>query len=356
MLKRTVKFLAVALVALTLIFSFASCKQSDAPEGYQLVVCEGDKFRLYVPTQAWMPNTTGGVTSAFFSQSENTSVSVCVADDAGEMTAEEYANYCNEKFASELDGYSLIGTERCVLGGVAAIKSVFVASNLFQTADGAWEKTTYKYMQVTARYDGDMYILTYTAPEEYYESHLEDVEGNDKGAGIIPYFTFSSPYSSGEEKKYSDKVEVPEGMKLISTDERAYRFFVPTEWQINKRTDMSAAYYSESDRSNVSVQLYICGTGDAVQSIDTYFERCESSYKEIFAQYALISSEDITMSGISAKKYVMTVTSGGIEYKMLQAVVKKGDAIYCLTYTATAENYDAHVSDVEKMIEVFEIR
>ena len=356
MLKRTVKFLAIVLVAVTLILSFASCKQSDAPKGYQLVACEGDKFRLYVPTQAWMPNTTGGVTSAFFSQSENTSVSVYIADDAGEMTAEEYANYCNEKFAAELDGYKLIGTEKCVLGGVAAIKSVFVANNLYQNREGAFEKVAYQYMQVMARYDGDMYILTYTAPEEFYESHLEDVEGNDKGEGIIPYFTFASAYSSGEEKKYSDKVEVPEGMKLISTDERAYRFFVPTEWQINKRTDISAAYYSESDRSNVSVQIYICGTGDAVKDVDTYFARCEASYKDMFAEYELISSENIAISNLNAKRYVIAVSTGEIDYKVLQAIVKKGDAIYCLTYTATAENYDAHVSDVEKMIEVFEIR
>lgn len=131
---------------------------------------------------------------------------------------------------------------------------------------------------------------------------------------------------------------------------------MPTEWQINKRTDISAAYYSESDRSNVSVQIYICGTGDAVKDVDTYFARCEASYKDMFEEYELISSENITISDLNAKRYVIAVSTGEIDYRILQAIVKKGDAIYCLTYTATAENYDAHVSDVEKMIEVFEIR
>ena len=356
MFKRAIKILAVVLVLITVVAMFASCKQDDTPDGYQLIACEGDKFRLYVPTQGWMPNTTGGVTSAFFSQSENTSVSVYKAQDAGEMSIDEYFEYCNDKFAKELDGYDLSGTEKCILGGVAAKKIVFTANNFFSKADGTFEKTTYKYTQVIARYDGDMYILVYSAPLEYYDSHVEEIDGNSEGAGVIPYFKFAEPYSSGEDKKYSDKVEVPEGMKLASTDERAYRFFVPTTWQINKRADMSAAYYSESDKSNVSVQLYICGTGDEVQSIDTYFARCEKSYTELFTSYELISSEDIKMSGIDAKKYVMNITSGGVEYKMMQAIVKKGDAIYCMTYTATAENYDLHTSDVERMIEVFEIR
>ena len=356
MFKRAIKILAVALILVTVVATFASCKKDDAPDGYQLIVCEGDKFRLYVPTQGWMPNVTGGVTGAFFSQAENTSVSVYKAQDAGEMSIDEYFDYCNEKFVSELDGYTLVGTEKCILGGVAARKYVFSANNYHLNGENVWEKVSYKYMQVMARYEGEMYILSYSAPEAYYDSHVEEIEGNSEGAGVIPYFVFAEAYSSGEEKEYSDKVELPEGMKLASTDERAYRFFVPTAWQINKRTDMSAVYYSESDKSNVSVQLYICGTGDEVQSVDTYFARCESSYGELFASYELISSEEIEMSGISAKKYVMSITTGGIEYKMMQAIVKKGDAIYCMTYTATAENYDLHTSDVEAMIEVFEIR
>ena len=356
MFKRAIKILAMVLVLVIAVAMFASCKQDDTPEGYQLIACEGDKFRLYVPTQGWMPNTTGGVTGAFFSQSENTSISVYVADDAGEMSLDEYFAYCDEKFAKELDGYTLAGTEKCILGGVAAKKIVFTANNFFWNSDGKFEKTAYKYTQVIARHEGEMYILVYSAPLEYYDSHVEEFDGNSEGAGVIPYFKFAEAYSSGEDKKYSDKVEVPEGMKLASTDERAYRFFVPAAWQINKRADMSAAYYSEGDRSNVSVQLYICGTGDEVQSVDTYFARCEKSYTELFASYTLISSEDIKMSGIDAKKYVMDITSGGIEYRMMQAIVKKGDAIYCMTYTATAENYDLHTSDVERMIEVFEIR
>ena len=48
--------------------------------------------------------------------------------------------------------------------------------------------------------------------------------------------------------------------------------------------------------------------------------------------------------------------SGGVEYKFKQAIVLKGEVYYVITYTATAENFDKHLSDVDKMIEHFNIK
>ena len=340
---------AIILAVLMLASVMTGCKKSDVPDGYQLIACEGDEFRLYVPTQGWMPNVSGGVTSAFFSLDENSSVSVFKADDAGEMTLDEYWELCNEKYASELEEYKLEGTEKAVLGGQAAKKAVYSAK---QTVGGAEE--IYKYMQVMAKYKGETYILLYSAPEKHYDSHIEEIEGNADGAGVIPYFKFAEPYSPEENKEFSDKVTAPDGMKLISTDERAYRFFVPENWIVNQRAESTAAYFSETDRSNVSVQMYM--TADESQTVDEYFASCEETYKKNFSAYEHVSSDEIEMSGLCAGQYVMTMTSGGVEYKMLQAIVKKGAMFYVVTYTAIPENYDGHISDVEKMIESFEIR
>ena len=230
------KILAAILLCIMLVSIFSACaEESDTPEGFQLVACEGDKFRLYVPTQGWSPNTTGGVTGAFFSMNENSSVAVYVASDAGELSIEEYWSKCNESFANELEEYTFNGkSEKIILGGQPAQKYVYTAK-ITLTEYGVTETAVYKFLTVLCRYDGDMYMLVYNAPEEYYDSHIEDVEGNADGAGIIPYFKFAEPYRGGEEKEYSDKVEIPEGMKLISTDERPYRFFVPASW-ITKAT------------------------------------------------------------------------------------------------------------------------
>ena len=148
--------------------------------------------------------------------------------------------------------------------------------------------------------------------------------------------------------------DIPEGMKLASTDERPYRFFVPSSWKINNRTDATAAYASDSDRSNVNVGMYM--TSLLTETVADHFKRLEDGYKTSFASYELISDEEITMDGISARKYTYTVVSGGQEYRIVQAIVRKGDMFYYVTYTATPENFEKHLYDVEKMIANFDIR
>ncbi|MBE6685351.1 MAG: DUF1795 domain-containing protein [Ruminococcaceae bacterium] len=349
-----IKRIAAALLLLAMLTSaFAACSNSDVPDGYQLVACEGDCFRLYVPTQ-WTPNTAGGVTSAYYSASAGVSVGVTVADDAGELSVEEYWNKCNENFASSLKDYEWSGKhETMVLGGKPAYKYVYTASVTVVNGEKS-ETLSYKFMQVMARYEDELYVFVYSAPLESYDAYLETVEGDSDGAGILPYFVFAEPYDDGEDKKYSDKVTAPEGMKLISTDELAYRFFVPTGWIVNDRAEYSAAYASDTDSSNVSVQMYM--TKDESKTVEEYFAECEARYKNIFESYELLSTEDIKMDGVPAKQYTYTAVIGGVEYKQLQAIVVKGAVFYTVTYTALPEKFDTHLSDVAKMIENFDVR
>ena len=151
----------------------------------------------------------------------------------------------------------------------------------------------------------------------------------------------------------ANDVEIPDGMKLISTDERAYRFFVPKSWIDNGRTEISAAYASEGDGSNVSLQMYM--TGDESKTVSEYFAECEDRYQTIFDAYTLLSDTDIEMSGISAKQYIYTAVIGGVEYKQMQAIVMKGAVYYVMTYTALPEYFDLHMDDVNMMIKHFYI-
>ena len=337
---------------------FTACAQeSDVPDGYQLIAREGDEFRLYVPTQGWSSNVWSGTTGAIFSLEQNATVNVYKADDAGEMTIDEYWSFCNEKYASELEEYSFSGkSENTVLGGQPAKKYVFSAK--MTAVDGEEAKTSvFKFLTVLCRYDGNMYSFVYAAPEEYYDMHIEDVEGDENGVGMIPYFKFDKPYKADEDKKYSD-VDAPEGMKIISTDELPYRFFVPESWIVNDSKNNGAGFCaataSETDSSNVSLQMYM--TSDESMTVEDYFASLEKRYKEIFASYALDSMESIKMDGSDAKKYVYTITVGGVKYKQMQAIVVRGAVFYTLTYTALPENFDSHTDEVNKMIENFDIR
>ena len=103
-MKRTVKLLVVILSIIMLCACLSSCGDSDIPDGYQLVAREGDSFRLYVPTQGWMPNTSSGMTSAYFSVSNTTvgnaatSISVFAPADGEGKTAAEYWDICKAKY------------------------------------------------------------------------------------------------------------------------------------------------------------------------------------------------------------------------------------------------------------------
>ena len=351
-----IKILSAFLLCVMLISSFSACsEQSDAPEGFQLVACEGDKFRLYVPTQGWSPNTESGTTSALFSADPVIAINVFVADDAGEMTVEDYWKYSESNFKKEFgeENYSFVGSEKATLGGQPAQKFVYeVKTDLF-VKDEDDQIVTYRIMTILCSYKGEMYVFTYTAPaEERFDMHLEDVEGE---GGILDYFRFDVPYS-GEGKVYPDNVEIPEGMKLISTDERPYRFFVPEGWVTNNKADFSAAYYSSTDSSNVSLQYLILGSLEMDKTVEEYFAECEERYKKVFESYELLVVEDVTMDGVAAKKYTYTIVSGGVTYKQMQAIVERGSTMYVLTYTALPENFESHLGDVDKMIEHFDVR
>lgn len=351
MLKRISKILAFVLVLTAFVGVFAACSESDVPEGYQLVACKGDKFRLYVPTQ-WVPNYQNGVTGAYYSTGVNVSVSVYKADDAGELSVEEYWEKCLESFKAEMKDFAFLGDEKATLGAQRARKYIYTAT---KTVGDKTEK--YKFMQVMARYEGEMYILLFTSPEKLYDEHVGAVVGTTDDAGIIKHFKFAAPYEGDEDKnkEYSDKVTPPEGMKLASTDKLPYRFFVPTSWKINEKTASAAAYVSDTDSSNVSVQMYMMGD-DSPKTVEDYFAKCEKSYKEMFSSYALESVTDIKLDSVAGKQYIYSLTSGGESFKQLQAIVRKGEVYYTVTYTAKAELFEKHMNDVKKMLETFIIR
>lgn len=355
-MKRTIRAILIISIATLMLISFAACAQSDVPEGYQLVACEGDEFRLYVPTQ-WVVNTTSGTTSAYYTSDAEMAITVTKADDADGLTLEEYWAVCNEKYAAELNEYSYDGNvKKIVMGGKAAEQRSFVAKvTRFNETENKNVTLEYKFLQVNVQNNGNTYIFIYSAPKDQFDSQLEVVVGNSNGEGVIPYFKFAEPYTSEDNRKeYDDSVVAPDGMKLASTDERPYRLFVPTSWKINNRTDATAAYVSDTDSSNVNVGMYM--TSLISETVSDHFKRLEESYKASFSSYELISDEEIKMDGISARKYTYTVVSGGQEYKMIQAIVRKGDMFYYVTYTATAENFEKHLADVRKIIENFDIR
>ena len=68
-----------------------------------------------------------------------------------------------------------VDTADCTLGGSPAKQYIYTAS---------MSGTEYKFMQVVTIRSNEVYILTYTATAEKYDSHIEDV------ISMVDYFKF----------------------------------------------------------------------------------------------------------------------------------------------------------------------
>ena len=148
-------------------------------------------------------------------------------------------------------------------------------------------------------------------------------------------------------------LDVPEGMQAASLDGVEYALYVPEHWTVNKNSGVSGAYVSAYDKSNVSLVSYV---PTVAMTTEQYWAMCEESYKAEFGNYTFVESGSATMAGAAAPYYVYTATIGGQSYKFLQAIAGNNGMFYNLTYTALADQYDTHIEDVMKMIEVFTFR
>jgi hypothetical protein len=141
-------------------------------------------------------------------------------------------------------------------------------------------------------------------------------------------------------------------MKIASDKNASYRLYVPVSWSCNSENKRSEARVDE-DGSNVTLTLY---EPEKSMSVEDYFDLCAEDYAKNLRGYSYIGHADVTVASRSAKSYTYTAEYGGVRYKIMQTVFSDGKIIYSLTYTALEENFDKHISDVERMISAFRFR
>ncbi len=144
-------------------------------------------------------------------------------------------------------------------------------------------------------------------------------------------------------------VEVPDGMKLISSDEEAFYLFVPMSWVTNSSMGMASAYYSDKDRSNISMTCM--APTDAVASLDGYVEYCKAELEAYMPGFEVVGeTEDAVLGGRNGRSFTYRASINNIDYKYRQVVVTYQSMFYIFTYTSTLEGYELHADEVETMI------
>ena len=331
------KITALLCALILLATSLVSCgNNEDVPKGMVAAYIEGEPFKLYVPEEM-TPNTDSGISSAYANVPNRMMVSARYYTPSEETTLELYLNDCAKGYAESLDSFDLVSTTATVLSGVNAYRMEYTAK-MFDIP--------YTCTQTVAFNKGDIVSLNMYIPTESIETVKEFCE-----MIVAEFVLCDKPEHAGDEV-VDDKT--PEGMKIASDNKIEYRLYAPKSWICKSDSGKSEAYYPESARSNVTVASY---SPNEQMTLDTYGALLIESYENSLSGFDLVETTlGSTMGGKDALDFAFTTNYDGVTYKQRQVIVLYGGIFYTFTYTATSENYDLHIDDVEKMISAFAFR
>lgn len=170
----------IATFALLICLMAAACAKKadpDVPEGMKQASSEIAGYKLYVP-EDWVVDMSTGVTSAYVSVSDASNVSVIVASlKDPNITPAQYWESYKTQYTETFPDLEELDTANVLLGGKHAEAHTFTASMM---------ETKYKFKQVVAIFENNAYLFTYTAKEELFDTHLEEVNK------MIEHFRFES--------------------------------------------------------------------------------------------------------------------------------------------------------------------
>lgn len=165
--KYKMKKILSAVLVLCMMLSFVACANEDgAPDGMKNVAGENDAYYLYVP-ESWSENNNG-VVGAKYSNTDTSNISVTAYGGSEYSTVEEYWNAFKAKVPTISTEFEAVKeNEPKVVGGMNGVQYVFKMTT---------GEVKYQVQQVFVLYSNIMYVITYTATEEKFDSHAEDVQ------------------------------------------------------------------------------------------------------------------------------------------------------------------------------------
>ncbi|MBO4219832.1 MAG: hypothetical protein J6128_02715 [Clostridia bacterium] len=187
-MKRYISVFLAALALLAVIMSGCSSGNTDPslagieiPAGMKLISPLTAEYYLFV-SENWKSDITTGVVSAYYSESDPTNICLMAFSLGSQnMSYEDYWKQYEPEFSNIYKNYTLIDSSETIMGGVTAgcfiYSGTFVTSGQNTSGDDGEDGSAgvdYKFMSVVAIKDRNIYILTYSARESAYETHLGD--------------------------------------------------------------------------------------------------------------------------------------------------------------------------------------
>ena len=156
--------------------------------------------------------------------------------------------------------------------------------------------------------------------------------------------------------------QAPDGMKSVELETKNYTLYVPQSWLVDMSTGTVSAYAGYADRSNVSFAAFTLE--DRSTTLDSFWESYQKDFADTFGDTMKYIDENgkesdtpapqkTTLGGIEANKYVYRARVTGEVYRFMQVTCIAAGTVYILTYTAVDGSYDAHVDEVNDIINAF---
>lgn len=345
-LLRTLALLLIVCLCGACLVACKSGEDAELPENTKHATIEGAYYRLYLPTD-WNLLTETGVSGGYASMQNKAVIYVKEYENPDALSAADYwtAHLLPALTATfdEKNNFSTTSSApvETTLGEQAALLFGY---------EGTRDMVSYQGQDVVCPKDGKMYVLTFCARKDLYEGYLNVFDTVKKN------FKFSdTPFAPNEPINTVDpNATAPEGMRLASNDDVAYRFYVPASWILDKSLPTSSAYVSESDRSNVNVTVYMPEATSL--TAEQYWDMCEKELSAVLGDYAFVSKTEGTLDARPSNTYIYTATVGGRAYRFAQTVAAYRGMVYTVTYTAPDETFEGHIDEYNDMLAAFDFR
>jgi len=393
---RITKYIAALLLLALIGGMLVACDGGEVPTGMHDVTAPGEDYVLYVP-MSWISNSRSGVSGAYYTTTDRSEVGSDLANhakywlitaDKVEDSAESIDAYWEKLsayYTSTWSDFKVIphkeatedkpeqlyrATALDIYGqdaGVCAAQVYTFTATVKEFAptedresQGAMQFVR-KYCQVIAMYQGEFFVLTYSAREEDYDTFIESFIADLPDETVVGEFVIKQEKASIKQAKLFKDPDTSDHMLPASTNEMPYRFYIPDTWTLGQTTEYPSATAPDGS-TNVTVTIYV-PSNDYI-SVDKYWEGyCLPEYEAVFDSFELSGEVTEGTVGVeketkNAKTYTFRASVGSQSYRYAQTVIVHASLVYVITYTAKEADggFDQYMNDYLAMLAQFTFR
>lgn len=337
----TNRIISLLLIAILCIGVFAGCaKDNDTPKGMYSATLEGEPFTLFVP-DGWTDNRDSGISSAYLGLNVIASARYYTPENPDETLA-TFVSDVIEQNKKKYEDFSFVRKDALLGKDTPAIRLEYDFDHQKEATEDSVSKA--KAVQYYAQNGESIVMLSFYCESSAFDDYAEVFEQIRK------------EFRLGEKSPADDVVtdkKTPEGMKLASEKGTEYRFYIPNTWKTTIGDGAAVAIYPESGNPNVSVSSYsLSGEMSATE----YFELAEEEYKKSINGYERISTSERKIHDRKAVSYTYKAAYDETELRIMQTIFIYNEFAYSITYTAHADRFEAHMDDVNAMLDAFRFR